>query len=251
MSTLIVYADLADGFIDSSSGMGGTYATSRNGTFSLTANSSGVNLPVGQYNYDVFESDPVTYFVDEGFLSFDTSSIGSGATVTAAVLRVTSAGSGPPDSRIEARLHDWGTSLTTADWVAGASLSGKTLLAYVSANFVYQTGYDFTDVALPANVNKTGSTRLLLCEKNTVDNVSSNYTAVELYAYSSDQSGTTYDPKLTVTYNAARTPDGPGLTLDAVLSKTQTGSFTAAAVLKKAQTGSFTANAVTKKTASG
>jgi len=230
VSTLVVYSDTSDNTAASDSGRAspaanGNYAEARSGTNGkyTTAADAQWNI-IGQlyerawgddgdpdYNpaqYDFFE-------VNESFLGFDTSSIPDGDTVSAAVLRVTSSGdSSSTDFDIQARLRDWGTSVTTADYVAGANLSGLTLLGSyaTSSGFTANTGYDFSDTAMAANVNKTGSTRMLLCSSRTVGNNAP--TGDEwVHIYAADYTGTTRDPVLTVTYAAGAT--GPAWTTPA------------------------------------
>jgi len=260
VSTFVVYADTsdgdigsADGYDDEYDGWAGDYAVTRSGTgVVLEAGASSTIVAVGQLRVVSFYQ---VFWVYEGFLAFDTSALTSGATVSAAVLRVTSyADYSTTDFDIQARLRDWGTSLTTADWVAGADLSGLTLLGSyaTSSGFTANTGYDLSDTAMGANVNKTGSTRMLLCSSRTVgNNAPTNNEFVHIY--SANYTGTTRDPKLTVTYAAGSTEvyDGPGPTLDAWIIATRTGSFTAAAILKRTQVGSFTADAAIKSTVAG
>ena len=208
MSTLVVYSDTTDGYIASSNtstGATNDYAIVRAGTW-LVADTTQTNLWVGQdWTYDV-ENDENSLSVDEAFLGFDTSSIPDTDTVSAAVFNLTSSGDfSTTDFTIEARLYDWGTGLTTADWVAGASLSGLTLLAHrdTASGWTGNTAYDLTDDAFAANVNKTGTTRLLLCSSRTTAGTSPTIDVREyVNAYSADSTGTTADPKLTVTYAA-------------------------------------------------
>ena len=252
MSTLVVYSDTTDGYINSSDGTvyfgpQGSYASARTGSAFSVDTSLGTFIVGQSYYWDVNGQ----YQVWESFAGFDTSSIGSGS-VSAATLRLTSNSDGSTtDFTVEARLHDWGTGLTSADWVAGASLSGKTLLAHyaTSGGFVNGTGYDLVDDAFAANINKTGTTRLLLCSsRTTAGTAPADQVDEYIYAYSADQAGTTQDPKLTVTYAQGEVYDGPGPTLDAVIRKTASASFTANAIIKRTQTPTLTADAALKKT---
>ena len=210
--TLVVYSDAADGSLMSADV---SYATARAGANIALDPSGPILVLIGQQNW--WDSDFEEYVpnVSEGFSSFDTSSIPDGDTVSAAVLRVTSSGdSSSTDFDIQARLRDWGTSLTTADYVPGANLSGLTLLGSyaTSSGFTAGTAYDFADSAMAANVNKTGSTRMLLCSSHTTNN-NAPTTTEYVSTYSADYTGTTYDPKLTVTYAAGAT--GPAWTTPA------------------------------------
>ena len=211
MSTLVVYSGTTDGHIycidgvaDDGEGGGsnGTYAEARAGTgVPFGAEDTYTYLHVGQNKVVAVFTE---YQVFETFLAFDTSSVGSGSTVSAAVLNLTSYNNfTTTDFIIEARLYDWGTGLTTADWVAGANLSALTLLAHrdTASGWTANIAYDLTNDAFAANVNKTGSTRLLLCSDHTTANTAPT-TFEWLDAYAADQAGTTQDPKLTVTYTA-------------------------------------------------
>ena len=204
MTTTVVYSDTSDGFIYNEDEVSYANARAGGGTWSsLFEYTSGSDLLAGQYFGDPFSGGSNVYGVNETFLAFDTHDVGTD-TVSAAVLRVTSnADASDTDFTIQARLHDWGATLTTADWVAGADLSGLTLLAHyaTSSGFTSGTGYDLVDDALPANVNKTGSTRLLLCSSRTTN---SNEPTGNEYVWirAADYAGTTSDPKLTVTHAA-------------------------------------------------
>ena len=221
MSTLVVYSDTTDGYIYSISGVAddgegggvnGTYAAARAGTASpFGADDAATYAIVGQAKVTANFTE---YQVDEAFLAFNTSSIPDTDTVSAAVLNLTSQSDGSiTDFTIEARLSDWGTGLTTADYVAGASLSGLTLLAHrdTASGWTVNTAYDLTDDAFAANVNKTGTTRLLLCSDHTTGNTAPTG-AEYVYAYLANYTGTTRDPKLTVTYSSSYDPNVPGAT---------------------------------------
>lgn len=207
MSTLTVYGDTADGMVNSMGANGYDAVKAGTGDLEFWVNTTGATCSIGQQyafgdsgdpDYIPWESDTI----GEAFISFDTSSIGAGSTVSAAVLTLTSAG-GNTNFTLQARLHDWGATLTTADWLYGASLSGTTLLAHraMSGGWTIGTAYDLTDDALAANVSKTGSTRIILVSANTVS--ATRATAGEMAGcYLADQAGTTSDPKLVVTYSA-------------------------------------------------
>jgi hypothetical protein len=102
-----------------------TYTTARSGS-NLSGPGSGIT--VGQ----IWNSGPL-FAINEAFVEFDLSSLPPLA-VDGVELRgqVTSSLVNTAFT-IEARARDFGPSLTTADWVAGASLSGLTLLASVAA----------------------------------------------------------------------------------------------------------------------
>jgi hypothetical protein len=192
MSTLTVYSSTADGYIYSSNT---SYSTARS-TASLSDNSS-TTVTCGQ-DY----SSP-KYHCYESFFSFDTSSLGGAATVSSATLSLYGySDQSNTDFTATAAIKDWGSSLDTSDWVAGANLSSLTTVAtYNPASGWSTTGYNnFADVALPANINKTGTTYLILySDRHAAGNTPTGYEYVN--AYSADQSGTSQDPKLVVEYS--------------------------------------------------
>lgn len=197
MPTTIVFADAADGYIqgDDSSSTDYTLAT----TSPTTVTTLATFLLVGQ----TFDAG-TTYIIYQGDISFDTTGL-TGAT-SAILSMVDQSDFSTTDFTLEARLHDWGATLTTADWLTPANIGGKTLVAqYTTATGWTGTVYhDFTDVAMVANLNTTGFTRLLL-------NSNLNRTAVPptvdeyINAKSADTAGTTSDPKLTIVTAASTT----------------------------------------------
>ena len=109
------------------------------------------------------------YYVFQTYLSFDTSAVtGTVSSVTLSIYGQFD--NSVTDFTIEARVHDFGATLETGDYVAGASLSGKTLVASRSTASGWSTsGYNaFTsDAAFLTAINQSGSTRLLLCSDRT------------------------------------------------------------------------------------
>lgn len=152
-----------------------------------------VNLLVGQH-----KSGP-TYYNQESGISFDTSSL-SGATISSAVLSLYGkTDNSTTNFTVEARVYDFGASWTDVDYRTPAELGSCTLVASLSTVGFSVAGYnDFTDVALPANINKTGTTYLVLASdrfRGGTTPTGAEY--VDFYSY--DQ-GDPYRPKLTVTY---------------------------------------------------
>ena len=123
MSTLVVYSDTSDGELVAGDYAGNVgwpasadYSAARSGTSSLDAYTTYTGISVGQAHTDSswYDSDlgewvySEQFWVDESFLSFDTSGLTSGATVSAAVLKLTSIIDGSTtDFDIQARLRDW------------------------------------------------------------------------------------------------------------------------------------------------
>ena len=134
----------------------------------------------------------------ESFLAFDTS--GVVGTIQSATLSIYgSSDLSDTAFTIEARLHDWGATLETADWVAGTSLSSKTLLATFATTGFSTSSYSalVSESAFAANINQSGTTRLLLCSSRLttgVDPVGAEF----IFARSSSFTGTANDPKLVI-----------------------------------------------------
>lgn len=125
------------------------YATARS---TYAAANSGY-LDPGQYG---------AYYCTQSGLSFDTSVVGTDD-ISSAVLTLEAAiDYTTTDFIVEARLHTGFTTAATC-WVAGASLSGLTLLAHHDTTaFTPGVRYNFVDDALAANINKTGNTQIHL-----------------------------------------------------------------------------------------
>lgn len=196
MATLRVFAGTADGAIMSHDP---TYLTARSGGGTFVLNSGGSSVEaVGQEKL----SDSYCY---EQFFGFDTSSLGAGAIVTSAILTFyhpsrAIAGANPV---IQARLYNWGDTVTTADWVPGANLSALPLLAHITAGSATLAAYNnWTDDAFAANVNKTGTTRIVVSSDRLAAATAPTSTEY-LSTNMADQAGTTTDPYLTVTYTPA------------------------------------------------
>ena len=193
MAVLVFYSDAADGFISSNNA---SYDPARSGSGStLTADTTNTTATVGQYYYS-------SYYCYEAFISFDTSALPDSVTPSSAILNLYGFqdNSTNADFTFEARVYDWGTTLTTGDYVAGASLSALTSVATLSTASGWTTsGYNnLTDVALPANINKTGTTRLICCSSRQTNNTAAvGFESVSFYT--TDETGTTKDPTITVT----------------------------------------------------
>lgn len=119
--------------------------------------STGFNMNCGQ------NLVTTTEFCFEVFLSFDTS--GVVGTIQSATLSLKSTNDqSTTDFVLEARLRDWGATLESADWVAGDSLAGLTLLASMNTSGWATSGYNVltSEAAFASNINKTGATRIVL-----------------------------------------------------------------------------------------
>jgi N-acetylneuraminic acid mutarotase len=96
-------------------------------------------------------------------LAFDTSSVVG--TITSVTLRTyLQISSGGPGFIVEARLFDWGSTLTSSDWTTGGSLGSQTLLASYPANSMTGGSYDVytSEAAFLTSINQSGMTRMTL-----------------------------------------------------------------------------------------
>lgn len=198
------YANTEDGRIESFTN--GSYDSARAGT-GLAASSTETSYWVGQTYSGGF------YSIKEAFLSFNTSAIGDSDTINAASLSVYGAtDSSTTDFTIQARTKDWGASLTTADWVAGADLGALTLLATFSTSGFTTSGYNtFTENGsnLRSAISLTGITYILLnSSRHEAGNTPTGSEQVKIYF--ADEAGTTQDPKLVVTYTPPAIVVTPG-----------------------------------------
>ena len=196
MTVTTIYSDAADGNLQSRDAAG-NYAAARAGTGDVGVSAFGNQIMAGQLLSG-------SMYVIEGHVSFDTSVIPDGDLIASASMTLVSkADNSTADFTIEARVSDWGATLEAADWVAGASLASLPRVAtYPTASgWTVDSQYTFTEdgTNFRTNLNKTGTTFLILCSDKTVAGTapaSSEYVT----AYSSEELGTTKDPVLTITH---------------------------------------------------
>ena len=197
MTTYTIYASSPTGYLESIDTTSEADAANGLGddTFAEIVDGGFIDLTV--------INSPGDYRAHEGLLTFDTSGVSgtvSDADLSLYVIDVTVDTAGT----LQARLHDFGASITTADWVNRAGLPGKTLLGewdYAGGETGYQT---FTDVAFAANINQSGSTRVLLHDESLLTTLAAGVNSLVF----DDQtaSGTTQDPKLVI--EAGGSPQG-------------------------------------------
>lgn len=178
-----------------------TYATARSGGGTFATDTTATFTEVGQ---ELFGG---VYYCYEAYWDFDTSSIPSGATITSVTLEgyctsVTTSSSSA--AVVNVRVYDWGATVTSADWIAGASVSAQTLVAHsVAIGSLTTSAYNtFTDDALAANINKGGITRFIL----TTDRFEAGTAptgAPNGGEYASFDTAEGNDPKLTVTWTTS------------------------------------------------
>lgn len=203
MTVTTVFSGTTDGYINSEDNTP-TYSLARAGTgSSITADTASTTFEVGQF----FSAGLDVYRCYEGFLSFDTSAITDTDLVSIITLDVwLVTDSSTTDFTLEARERDWGAALTTADFVAGASLSGLTLMASISTLGIGATGAYKTLTSqaafLTATNLKTGTVYLLLDSSRQVGNNTAAGSESVILS-SADNTGTTQDPKLTITHTSS------------------------------------------------
>jgi hypothetical protein len=154
---------------DVESGDSGTYSAARSGTGSLGLFANpGADIRVGQTFFSGDTYNPSYVALYEGFLDFSLASV-TGTVVSATLSLGLGFDFSDTDFAVEARTRDWGASLSTADWVAGASLGGLTLLATLATSGIgavdaykamTQTGTALKDAVVAAGA---GTLRILLC----------------------------------------------------------------------------------------
>lgn len=197
MTTATFYAGTADGYLSSRDD---DYSLARAGTGALLSfNTTATEGYVGQ----AADGNPgFLYQCTEGFLSFDTSSLPDDAVILSVTLSLYGdTDSSTTDFTINARAHDWGAEITGADWVAGASLPAKTLLATFATSGWSVAGYnDFTsEAAFLTAINKNGTTYIILSSSRHEGNNTPSGDEYVLWE-TANNSGTSKDPKLVVEY---------------------------------------------------
>jgi len=148
----------------------GGYASSQNATYNTARSGGGTlaatNAPATALFGQSLIGGVYTYYL--AYLDFDTSAIPDTAEVLSVALGVyaTVASPGETAAAVQARLYDFGATVTTADMIAGASLAALPLLATADATLWQNApvAVPFTSEALFAtNINRTGNTRIVLC----------------------------------------------------------------------------------------
>lgn len=189
MAVATIFAGTSDGYLQSIST---DYATARTGgTLSVGATSG--SLLVGQRKVSA------DYYVLEAFVQFVTSGIPGTPTAVSLMLGEQSVFGAVT---VEARLYDWSTSLTTADFQSGAVLDSLPLLATASGASGGWWTFTENGSAFVDNLNLSGSTQLILTAARTRTGNAPTGNEYVTFA-SANQSGTNIDPKIEVTYTAA------------------------------------------------
>src|SRR5574337_88007 len=121
------------------------YLSSTNATYATAR--SGSTLASGTNTLRVGQQKSTDYIVLESFLEFSISGIPAGSTINSVSLQIYLALDGSTtDFTAQVRSHDYGTSLTTGDWIPGANLGSDTLLATLASSGVTVNAYNsFTE----------------------------------------------------------------------------------------------------------
>lgn len=154
-------ADAAKIFASSTRG----WIKSENATYATAVSGSGLTVTTNSSPNTIGQRISGIYQIWQAGIEFDTSSIGSGATVTSATLYMAeSTDTSTTDFDVEAYSYDWGAAVDSSDWRTDAQLGALTRVALLnSANFAGSTPAAFTsDAAFPGEINTTGTTKIWL-----------------------------------------------------------------------------------------
>ncbi len=205
MTVSTFFSETSDGWIESDADA--TYSTARAMGSVTTTTTGTAGLRVGQE-----DGGGSAFACQEFFVQWDTSALTATAIISAATLSLWGDGDlSDTDFNVEIRLEDWGATLTDADVVAGADLSGKTLITTDSTAGLSTGAYnDLTEQgsALVDNIAKTANTILMGCSAEQTNN--SAPSGDERYRFATaEAAGTTNDPKLVVTHIPGVSPPLP------------------------------------------
>lgn len=194
MTVTTVFSSAAsDGFLQSSSA---TYSIARAGTATVAVSDTDTFLQVGQFIFGI-------YVVSEAFLSFNTSVIPDTDAISSAALDLwETLDQTAANFTLRVRtltLTEGG--LVEGDFVPGADISstGIHVASHAAGTGVVGAYNTFIDVAMAANINKDDLTQMFMYSLEQENN--SAPAGNEFVEFSSgDESGTTQDPKLTITH---------------------------------------------------
>lgn len=224
--TVLTFYPNYDGRLYSSDASDYSAARAGTGATLVLDSESATNIQFGQ----ALTAAP-EYTCGEAFISFDTSSIPDDATIDSVVLHLYGqADFSTTDFTVQARIFDWGGALATGDWQDGTELAALTLAATFPTSSWSTAGYnEFTsETAFKSNVSKTGNTRIVICSSRQVAGTTPTGNEVVNF-WTVDETGTSKDPKLVVTYTTTGTVAATLQPLTAALAGTheQTGAIAA------------------------
>jgi len=201
MATLSVFADTGDGYVGNDAVA--VYSTCRNAATGTGSSSTATNIDESLVCRAILFGG--NYFISRGFFPFDTSALGSGATVTAAefnlYIEVTAKFDTNTDSFCVVQTSQASTSsLTTADFDAVNFTDGgaRTIAGFSTANQYWPWSLNGTGLTW---VNTTGYSMLGLQSLLDINNTTpTGLNQLSGQTYFSDNTGTSKDPYLTVTF---------------------------------------------------
>lgn len=201
MSVLTIYADTNDDWLLYDTG--GAYATAIEANGYAAQGAGRLAMMISQ--------NPGYFRLCQAGVRFDSSPLGSGASISASVVSMCAEGAIDSTSRyVEAFVYDWGASFVGADARLSSQINALTMVAKRQLTSLSDgTRYDWTDVAMVANTNKTGYT-YLVCTEDYFRLAEQPTTNHWVSFKDADTSGTTSDPTLTVTYTTSTTYDAAG-----------------------------------------
>lgn len=204
MATLGAYSTSGDGFVrntDTSS----SWATLRAAATGTGAFYTSTNT---NFAYVDNQDDGFARYIDRSFFAFDTSGLTSAATVTAATFKVWVVAT-PNDAGVFGSLCLVGgtqastSSLATTDFGSCGTTELATRLAVSGLTTGAYNTFTLNSSGIAA-INKTGYTKLCIRHSSDLDNSApTTYTYCGVSGYYSDQTGTSNDPALEVTYTLA------------------------------------------------
>lgn len=208
MTTYIIYADSNDGYLQSSNT---NYTTAVAGS-NLVMNNTATTVRVGQSK----SPNTGTYWVYEGFWSFDTSVITDTEEIVDATINAHMGYSSNQSVfwDIEFRAHDWTAPLTTAQWKTRTTLATYPVRAsfdIYSPSSAYKTVATGNDTLIQ-NISKTVATKFIsVSSRHVAGNVPTGIEEMNLW--SSNSTGKPYLTVYTVAPNTLNSVSEASTTL--------------------------------------
>lgn len=219
MASITIFGDTSDGELTCQSP---SYSDAANG-IGAGSNSAGTTMQIGQRDNSIIGQR--TCFMT--FVSFDTSSVASTPTGEQFSLWGVTDNS-TTDFTAEARLIDWGSSLEDTDWVLPADMGGDTLLATFTTNSFSTGAYNnfvSNGTNLRTNININGFTRFyVVSDQHRLESIPAANDNEYVIVSSSDETGTTQDPKLFIVAQFESTDNILNPNTDATLDNWLTGA---------------------------
>lgn len=208
-----IYADVLSGAVSAANA---DYETARAGTSPSAALATGANSSsnTGQ------SLAATSYTCYETLLSFDTSQLDPNAHISSVVLNIVAfIDASVVDFVAQARLHDFDTTIEGADFVPGASLSSKLLLATLDTSLIVSSSayiaFSESGLNFVNSINRAGKTRIVICSSRMTSDlapdVSPNTETIAIYTVKpvASFSGLLRQPYLIITDDGVRPPGSP------------------------------------------